>query len=198
VKDHTGNPGNEGAHALANLDTQCPLSDNIKLSIPNRWNVTGVKLWALTQALAYLGVRATREQHERRGDVANLTKTYHYIYNDLSQRYHTQHHIWTALRHKDVTKKVSNFLWKVMHDALRIGKYWTHNPVFESHAICDLCNEEESIDHVLTDCVSNECKHIWAFCTLKFGGKELERTPAVVDENFKLLLYPEAVGQDWE
>ncbi|KAI0691769.1 hypothetical protein BC835DRAFT_1407214 [Cytidiella melzeri] len=66
-----------------------------------------------------------------------------------------------TLKHKDIIKKVSDFLWKSMHNALQVGEYWAHIPGFEQWALCTVCKQEESIEHILTDCNAPECKQIW-------------------------------------
>jgi hypothetical protein len=65
-----------------------------------------------------------------------------------------------------------------MHNALRVGKYWTHIPGNEPRAEYGLRNEEESIKHILTDCDSLECnlKHIRALC-IKLWQRKALRMP---------------------
>jgi ribonuclease HI len=145
VKGHSNDEGNDGADTLAGIGARKPTPDDIDLAVPASWNTTGVKMSALTQAIAYLGVRATRKARHRKGDEVNLERTYHYVHDHLSRRYHTNSQIWQALRHKDVTRKISDFLWKVMHNSLRVGRYWSHIPGYEGRATCNLCDEEESI-----------------------------------------------------
>ncbi|KAF5325574.1 hypothetical protein D9758_018235 [Tetrapyrgos nigripes] len=53
VKGHNGHPGNEAADALAGAATNKDREDAIALEIPPELKVTGVKLNALTQKLAY-------------------------------------------------------------------------------------------------------------------------------------------------
>ncbi|KAJ7432360.1 hypothetical protein B0H11DRAFT_1760514, partial [Mycena galericulata] len=32
--------------------------------------------------------------------------------------------IWRSIRHKDITHQIRTFLWKCLHGALEIGKFW--------------------------------------------------------------------------
>lgn len=52
-------------------------------------------------------------------------------------------------------------MWKTMHNAYKVGAYWNNIPNFEQRSLCPICNEEESLEHILTDCQSQECKCIW-------------------------------------
>jgi ribonuclease HI len=161
VKGHTGDEGNEGANVLAGFWARKPMPDTIDLTIPNTWNI--IEASSLTQTIAYMGVRATWKEHHRKSDEVNMERTYHYAHDHLSRRYHMNSQIWQALRHRDVTKKISDFLWEVMYNVLHVGKYWTHVPGYEGHTTCDLCNEEESVEHILTWCTS-PCTRVWMLC----------------------------------
>ncbi|KAI0683372.1 hypothetical protein BC835DRAFT_1471026 [Cytidiella melzeri] len=51
-----------------------------------------------------------------------------------------------------------------MHNSLKVGKFWTHIPTFEERSTCNLCDEEDSINHILAECVAPDCTRIWALC----------------------------------
>ncbi|KAI0686285.1 ribonuclease H-like protein, partial [Cytidiella melzeri] len=164
VKGHSENEGNEGADALAGHGAQKTDEDPIDLSIPANWNITGTKLAVLSQALAYAGIRQGKTHQTRPTTEVNLDHVFHCVHDHLSGRQPTRAAIWKALRHRDITKKISDFLWKSMHGALKVGKYWNHIPHFEERAKCTICHDEESIEHILTECNAPECKQIWQLC----------------------------------
>jgi hypothetical protein len=66
-------------------------------------------------------------------------------------------------RHKDLSKKIRQFIFKAMHSAHRIGTYWTNIPTYEHRARCTHCNaDNESMEHILTDCPQNANSLIWS------------------------------------
>lgn len=82
--------------------------------------------------------------------------------------------LWTSLRSKDFTPKIRAFLWKVMHNAYKVGKYWINIPSCEQRAQCHACEGvEESMEHILTECrasgqetIWNLAEEVWALCGL--------------------------------
>ncbi|KAI0691222.1 hypothetical protein BC835DRAFT_1307565 [Cytidiella melzeri] len=76
VKGHSGLAGKDSANKLGSL--QDP-PDNLDLifTIPDKWNLTGVKTSALSQAIAYAGITLSK-QHTTHPAEANLDRTYHY------------------------------------------------------------------------------------------------------------------------
>ncbi|KAI0085283.1 ribonuclease H-like domain-containing protein [Irpex rosettiformis] len=52
-----------------------------------------------------------------------------------------------AAEHKDISRNISDFLW--------------HIPDYEQRATCELCNVEDSIKHILTECDTSENKKAW-------------------------------------
>lgn len=85
----------------------------------------------------------------------------HCVHDDLGGRMPTNATIWHALRHKDVSRNISDFLWRATHQSQRVGKYWKHIPGYEQRGMCTICDEEESMIHILIDCESPERKLIW-------------------------------------
>ena len=46
----------------------------------------------------------------------------------------TDEAIWKSLRHKDITKKIQDFLWKQIHGIYKLGNFWTHIPGLKDRA----------------------------------------------------------------
>ena len=65
------------------------------------------------------------------------------------------------MRHKDVTKKIRDFLWKHAHGIYRLGSFWNHIPGCEDRAECPLCLKYDTFEHIITDCNSTERKITW-------------------------------------
>ena len=61
--------------------------------------------------------------------------------------------IWTVIMHNNtLSRNVHAFLWKCIHEAHKCGPYWDCIPGYENQAICTLCDETKSMDHILFRC----------------------------------------------
>jgi ribonuclease HI len=80
---------------------------------------------------------------------------------DSFGRYVSDVDIWNAVYAKDILPRMARFLWKGLHNAHRIGKYWTHIPECEDRAVCKDCNEIEDLKHILVECRSPGCETVW-------------------------------------
>ncbi|KAI0683429.1 ribonuclease H-like protein [Cytidiella melzeri] len=164
VKGHSDSVGNDGADELASQGTQLEPPTDIDLWVPNNWNLTGVKAASLTQAIVYTRVRMAHPPEPRPVVEENLDKTLYCVHNHLGGTYPHRGRIWKSLRHKDISRKISDFLWRVMHNSLKVGKFWAHIPNLEERSTCHLCDEEDTINRILAECVAPECLRIWALC----------------------------------
>ncbi|KAJ7832155.1 hypothetical protein B0H14DRAFT_3087790 [Mycena olivaceomarginata] len=64
--------------------------------------------------------------------------------------------IWRSIRHKDINRKVCNFLWKGLHQAYKCGTYWRNIPTFEQWAVCPVsCNAAGQ------ELIWNLCRQLW-------------------------------------
>ncbi|KAJ7701281.1 hypothetical protein B0H14DRAFT_2417050, partial [Mycena olivaceomarginata] len=74
----------------------------------------------------------------------------------------TDEDIWKSLQHKDFLPRTAQFLRRSMHNAHRVGHYWTHIPECQERAICQECGETEDLKHILTTCSSPGAELIWS------------------------------------
>jgi len=132
VKGHGDDEGNIGADELAGQGARKDTADELDLTIPPEFNLTGAQLSKITQKLAYQGIlESGREKIKgRRGTTANLDIT-RYAVKDLADKTPTDATIWHSLRHKDITRSIKTFLWKTMHNSQKIGEYWLRIPDYE-------------------------------------------------------------------
>ncbi|KAJ7860650.1 hypothetical protein B0H13DRAFT_2237362 [Mycena leptocephala] len=72
--------------------------------------------------------------------------------------------IWQSIRHKDIDRRVRNFLWRSMHQSYKCGTYWRNIPSFEHWAVCPVCDVEETIEHILFECNAPGQELIWNLC----------------------------------
>ncbi|KAJ7920566.1 hypothetical protein B0H13DRAFT_2230749 [Mycena leptocephala] len=69
--------------------------------------------------------------------------------------------IWKSVQAKDILPRTSQFLWKGLHNAHRIGNYWTNIPECEDRAVCKDCDKIEDLEHILIGCQSPGRETIW-------------------------------------
>jgi hypothetical protein len=192
----------------------------LHLNPPETFLVTGVRLSQATQSILYRSILKQKTPPERAASVLNVGITKACI-EELTKKSPTDQKVWASLRSKDFPPRIRAFLWKAMHNAYKIGKYWSNIPSFEQRGLCHACdNVEESMEHVLTECrasgqdiIWNLAKELWAIRGLpwikpRFGtilGCGLGDFRAGHDENVRLtganhlyaILLSESAHQIW-
>ena len=81
---------------------------------------------------------------------------------EVSSETPTEQAIWKSMWHKDITRKIWDFLWKHAHGVYRLGSFWSHIPGCEDRAECPLCGKQDMLEHILTECESTERRVTWA------------------------------------
>ncbi|KAG1732697.1 RnaseH-domain-containing protein [Suillus occidentalis] len=161
VKGHNGNHGNEQADQLANKGANKQDADIIDLSIPNEFNLQGASLLETMQSIAYQGIRTKSKMTPRCATTCNLDLT-RYAIEDLTGHLENDAAIWKGCRNKDFTRKIRQFLYKAIHNAYRIGEFWTNIPTYEQRAQCSHCQTDiETLEHIMLECTSNARTKIW-------------------------------------
>ncbi|KAJ7643412.1 hypothetical protein DFH06DRAFT_999150 [Mycena polygramma] len=152
--------GQAGASRLAREGARSQVAENLDLRVPQDQRLPGAKLSGLTQATAYAGIRATREKISRKATDNNVKQVQMAIRDEFRNQ-PTIAQIWKSIRHKDINRQIRNFLWKTLHSAHRIGKYWLNIPGFEDRATCGTCGEIEDMEHILLHCQKPGRAEIW-------------------------------------
>lgn len=161
VQAHNGDLGNEGADAEAGKGARKDAADLVSYHIPARFNLTGAKLSTATQALLYQGIKEQLDVPIRQAALIHLDIT-RYAVEELSGTLPTDASIWKSLTHKDLTKKIQIFYWRIMHGSLRIGPYWRNIPDNGPREFCPVCeNESETMEHILLECKAPGQEIIW-------------------------------------
>jgi ribonuclease HI len=160
VKGHSGEKGNEEADKLAAEGATLPHEEHLDLSTPENFTITGAQLSNMTQSSLYKGILEYKQTSETRGTKIQLDLT-RWAIKDLSGKLPSDAIIWKSLRSKTITKSIREFLWKCMHNAHKVGKFWNNIPKYEQRATCPTCNEEESMEHILTECSIPGQQMIW-------------------------------------
>lgn len=144
VKGHGTSIGNQQADILAGNGARQGLSNGLDLSIDQRFNLTGAKLSALGRGTTIRNLELTRLEVQA-----------------ASGRPPTDAAIWKSIRDKDISRNISDFLWKSIHGAYKVGKYWANIPGAQSREQCPVCRCEDSMEHILTECSAPGQEIIW-------------------------------------
>ena len=161
VKGHSGEEGNEESDALAKAGADKDTPDNFSLEIPPHFDVQGAKLSCITQAVAYRGIRESSIPAPRRTTTRN-TERIRVDLQSASRELEMDGAIWESLRRQPVRPKIQDFLYKSIHGTHKIGKYWLNIENCNKRSKCTTCEEEESLEHILTECPANTRAVIWA------------------------------------
>ncbi len=165
VKGHAGHAGNEAADRLAALGASLPTPGSIRLTIPPLLNVTGAKLQAITQKLAYRAIRARKDAgtNSRPRTVANLDRITSGLHAAFGIHVHDAT-VWKSLRSKHLTRLTSQFMWMAIHDAYMIGTHWRRpnmSTELQAREMCSACGESESMSHIMLECQATGQELAW-------------------------------------
>ncbi len=166
IKGHSGHPGNEAADVLAAAGAAKVVGECIQLAIPAPFRVTGAKLQAMTQKLAYLAIRRKEDARltPRPRAVANLDRVTSGIKDAFGVEL-SDETIWNSFRSKHVSRQAAQFLWMSIHDGYMIGTHWLRPKMsaeLQNRAFCSICGECESMTHILLECDAKGQRLIWS------------------------------------
>jgi ribonuclease HI len=85
--------------------------------------------------------------------------------------------IWESVTVKDILPRTAQFLWRGLHNAHRIGRYWTHIPECEDRAMCKDCEVVEDLEHILVGCKSPGQELVWRAAESLWLEKETHWPP---------------------
>jgi hypothetical protein len=92
----------------------------------------------------------------------------------------TEGKIWKHTRDKALLPKHRQFIWKSLHNAFKVGRWWSHAPSQEDKAECHcgIWTQEESMQHILTECAYPGQREIWELAK-QLWEKKGERWPHI-------------------
>ncbi|KAI0753370.1 hypothetical protein C8Q80DRAFT_1097549, partial [Daedaleopsis nitida] len=164
-KGHDGHHANEAADRLAGSGARKNTHDCVSLTVPPALQLTGCKLSAMTQSLAYKVIRRRKERKlpPRESTSRNVQK----ILTEIKQCFDVdlpERKLWLSLRKQAVSRECGQFLWMVIHNGYWVGKKWQRTdmkPELQERATCKRCGEVESMSHILFECASVGRGTVW-------------------------------------
>ena len=169
VKGHQGELGNEQSDRLAKLGASKENEDEIILDIPDHFDIQGAKLSAITQAIAYKGIHERKKKDQRKTTNLNLEKV-RYVLETQTGELEMNEALWSLIRKSPVRLKIRQFFYKALHGTQKIGRYWFNIQDYEERGICQHCNEDKTMDHILTGCdymaqttIWNSAEELWPY-----------------------------------
>ena len=160
VKGHNGDPGNEQSDRLAKEGAEKDQPDDLPLDVPPEYDLQGAKLSTMTQALAYKGIRTRNTPPQRSTTMSNLGLI-KLALKDFTLSHESSNTIWKGIRRKTIRPRVQQFIYKALHGAYKIGRYWSNIPGYEGRGQCPRCHTTETLDHILTSCTTDPVNTIW-------------------------------------
>ncbi|KAH9971888.1 ribonuclease H-like domain-containing protein [Russula compacta] len=144
VKGHSGNLGNDESDHLAKAGAMQQTSDNMNLDVPKEFNLQGVKLAVINQSVAYQGIRGTKTTQLLQTTQSNLQAAKE------------------AIRIVNRSRETDTTIWlRALHNAYMIRERWMHIPNFKLRALCSVCRETETMQHILLECNAIACHIVW-------------------------------------
>ncbi|KAJ7193267.1 hypothetical protein GGX14DRAFT_379333, partial [Mycena pura] len=132
------------------------------LALPPNTALPGLSLQGNRQKIFYRAIR--EEKVKKLAPRASTEHKLEKIREAVSEgfgRHVSNTDIWNSISAKDFLPRPAQFLWKGVHNALKIGSFWTHIPECEDRAICGECGELEDLEHILVRCESPGQALIW-------------------------------------
>ncbi|EIW58326.1 uncharacterized protein TRAVEDRAFT_101840, partial [Trametes versicolor FP-101664 SS1] len=165
VKGHSGLELNEGADRLAAKGAEMGQMEDLDFTIPHELWLSGAKLSAMTQKLAYKAIRQrkARTAKQRPSTVRNLAV----IKTEISEKFGrevTNEMIWLSLTNDSISRECRQFMWRAIHDSFMVGRHWQRASMsneLQERATCGTCGELESMEHILTECKAEGRELIW-------------------------------------
>ena len=161
VKGHNGDPGNEESDRLTREGALKKAPDDLDLEIPKEFDLQGAKLNALTQVLAYRGIKERRTPRDRPMTNRNLEQAKLAIleYNGTQEMSEA---IWGGLQNPAIRIRVRQFLYKAVHGTQKIREFWDHIPGYE---LCKTCRTTETMEHILIHCREPATRLAWRYAS---------------------------------
>jgi exonuclease III/ribonuclease HI len=118
------------------------------------YDVEGAKLLGLSQSEMYRHIVQSKRKENSRRRTDEMIARVKADRKAASGSTPETEMIWKSVRDRDFSRSQRTFKWRAIHDAYKVGAYWNAIPNYEERARCPICDEEESIEHILLKCKS--------------------------------------------
>jgi exonuclease III len=121
----------------------------------------GAALNTLSQCTAYQIIRSKKSEKipERTLTRNSVKTTIEYFKRNFGITI-TEQKLWKSQRKKTIPKNISDFLWKITHNAVKCGKFFANMPTWADKQFCP-CNKIESPEHILFECKKFGNPELW-------------------------------------
>ncbi|OJT08964.1 Transposon TX1 uncharacterized 149 kDa protein [Trametes pubescens] len=184
VKGHSGLELNEGADKLAAQGAGMDQQPELEYLIPHELWLSGAKMSALTQRLAYKAIRQRKSLATKQR--TSTSKNLAVIKADISEKFAreaTDEAIWLSLTKESISKECRQFLWRTIHDSFMVGRHWQRpnmSDELQARATCKVCGELESMEHILMECRAAGRETIWQLLKVLWESAGYEWTPLTI------------------
>ncbi|KAJ7192375.1 hypothetical protein GGX14DRAFT_537760 [Mycena pura] len=121
--------------------------------IPPNTALPGLSLQGNRQKVFYRSIREEKTKKlPPRTSTENMLETVREAVYETFGRHVSKADIWNSVSVKDFLPRPAQFLWKGVHNAHKIGSFWTHIPECEDRAVCTDCGDLEDLNHILVRC----------------------------------------------
>jgi endonuclease/exonuclease/phosphatase family metal-dependent hydrolase len=131
----------------------------IRINNDEKYVNKGARLSALTQKAAYELI--LRQKIEKPGG-AQSWKRMNRIKENLENKWGinlSSEKIWNNLENIN-NRKIQDFIWKLIHDRIKCGKFFQHIPNWQDKQFCK-CGQVENMEHILLQCKENNQEKLW-------------------------------------
>jgi hypothetical protein len=148
-----------------------------ELTIPPHTALPGLSLQGNRQKVFYKSIREVKAKKQALDPRPSTVKMLNIVKKAVETAFGqhvTDARVWQSVTSKELLPRMAEFLWKGLHNAHRIGKYWTYIPECKDRAICQECGVLEDLDHILVECASPGREIIWKAAEALWREREEE------------------------
>lgn len=170
IKGHSISEENKKADELADKGAKSQETYNPNLQVPKEWTIEGARLSSLTQGRAYNLI--LKQKTNKTNLTTESTKSRIEGIKDEIERVTkwrpSEGAIWTGLLNKKINKRISDFIWKIIHGRNKCGRFFEYVPNKREQQFCH-CGQIETIQHILLECSASGIEMLWNFVQRTWG-----------------------------